>query len=270
MEKIVVMMSGLPGKMATLIAKGILEDDRFELANFCLTGPTPPLFESPVPLFPPERREEVLGRKFDIAVDFTEPDAVNSNAEFYCQNDIPFVMGTTKGDRKALLETVERSSIPAVIAPNMAGPIVGFMDMIRYGAENYPGLFEGFHLKLSESHQEGKKGVSGTATALGKEFNKLGAVNQEGEPFNEGDITSIRDKKFQRDVLGVPEDDLDGHGWHTSELTSSDGTVVLRFTHNVNGRELYVPCTLKAILFLHQKVQEGATGVFSMYDVLRG
>ncbi|MBW1822577.1 MAG: dihydrodipicolinate reductase, partial [Deltaproteobacteria bacterium] len=61
-----------------------------------------------------------------ISIDYTHPTAVNSNAEFYCKNILPFVMGTTGGDRKFLEETVNSSSIAAVIAPNMAKQIVGF------------------------------------------------------------------------------------------------------------------------------------------------
>jgi 4-hydroxy-tetrahydrodipicolinate reductase len=65
-------------------------------------------------------------------VDYTHPEAVNDNTAFYCQNELPFVMGTTGGDRKLLSDTVESSPIAAVIAPNMAKQIVGFQAMMEY------------------------------------------------------------------------------------------------------------------------------------------
>jgi hypothetical protein len=59
-------------------------------------------------------------------VDYTLPSAVNENAEFYCANALPFVMGTTGGDREALLASVAAAGRYAVIAPNMGKQIVAF------------------------------------------------------------------------------------------------------------------------------------------------
>eukprot|EP00658_Telonema_sp_P-2_P006755 TRINITY_DN12549_c0_g1_i4.p2 TRINITY_DN12549_c0_g1~~TRINITY_DN12549_c0_g1_i4.p2 ORF type:complete len:159 (+),score=37.54 TRINITY_DN12549_c0_g1_i4:156-632(+) len=44
--------------------------------------------------------EELQGNV--IAIDFTHPTAVNPNAEFYGKMGLPFIMGTTGGDRDAL------------------------------------------------------------------------------------------------------------------------------------------------------------------------
>mmetsp|Transcript_13347 Transcript_13347/g.33488 ORF Transcript_13347/g.33488 Transcript_13347/m.33488 type:complete len:239 (-) Transcript_13347:339-1055(-) len=59
-----------------------------------------------------------------MAVDFTLPDAVNPNAEFYVRHGLPFVMGTTGGDRAKLFKTVEDAGLYAVIAANMGKQIV--------------------------------------------------------------------------------------------------------------------------------------------------
>jgi 4-hydroxy-tetrahydrodipicolinate reductase len=70
--------------------------------------------------------------------------------------------------------------------------------------------------------------------------------------------------------MGIPEEYLSGHGWHTYQLTSQDGTVQFAFTHNVNGREIYAQGTLDAVAYLHEKVASGSQGqVFSMIDVLK-
>lgn len=55
-----------------------------------------------------------------ICVDFTHPSAVNSNAEFYIRHRIPYVMGTTGGDREKMMRDVKNAGLYAVIAPNMA------------------------------------------------------------------------------------------------------------------------------------------------------
>lgn len=46
-------------------------------------------------------------------------DMLADNAVFYCQNKIPFVMGTTGGDRHKLLQDTNDAGVYAVIAPQM-------------------------------------------------------------------------------------------------------------------------------------------------------
>ena len=48
------------------------------------------------------------------------------NAELYCKIGVPFVMGTTAGDREQLYKTVEDSRVYAVISPQM-GKQVNFL-----------------------------------------------------------------------------------------------------------------------------------------------
>ena len=59
-----------------------------------------------------------------VCIDFTLPRAVNPNSEWYAKHGLPFVMGTTGGDREALMATVEKANTYCVIAPNMAKQIV--------------------------------------------------------------------------------------------------------------------------------------------------
>ena len=275
MEPIYVMVNGLPGNVARVVARHVVADDRFELVPFSLTGPEITdihynLGDTAVRLVTPDRRDSLpaesraLVGEF-VSVDFTHPSAVNPNARFYCDNGLPFVMGTTGGDRQKLAETIKESQTAAVIAPNMAKQIVGFQAMMEYAATQFPGLFRGYTLQIRESHQQGKADTSGTAKAMVKYFNALGT------PFSEEDIEKERDPQRQMAVWGIPETYLSGHGWHTYTLTSADGTVTFEFRHNVNGREIYAGGTLDAVWFLHQKIAAGVAGqVYSMIDVLKG
>jgi 4-hydroxy-tetrahydrodipicolinate reductase len=275
MKPIKIMINGIPGKVATTIAQHFLKDNRFELIQHSLTGPEIQSSEyrldtATIRLLTPSNREDDIvnikkSEGFFITVDFTLPMVVNENAAFYCKHALPFVMGTTGGDRDMLEKTVQSSAICAVIAPNMAKQIVGFQAMMEFAATHYPGLFEGYHLEIKESHQQTKVDTSGTAKAMVKYFNQLGIE------FSENDITKIRDPKVQQQELGIPAQYLDGHGWHTYTLTSADGTVQFSFTHNVNGRDIYSYGTMDAVLFLAKKVSAGEKGkVFSMIDVLKG
>jgi 4-hydroxy-tetrahydrodipicolinate reductase len=70
--------------------------------------------------------------------------------------------------------------------------------------------------------------------------------------------------------MGVPEDNIDGHAFHTYKLTSSDGTVQFVFKHNVVERSIYAEGTVDAVLFLAKKMEEEAEQkVYNMVDVLQ-
>jgi 4-hydroxy-tetrahydrodipicolinate reductase len=269
-----IMVNGLPGNVTRMLARHIVQADDMALVPYSLTGPEIEAAHAEVEgqsiaLIRPEDRaariiEVKSGYPDCICVDFTHPSAVNANAAFYCDQGLPFVMGTTGGDREALRRTVQQSSIAAVIAPNMAKQIVGLQAMMAYAAATFPGLFEGYTLTVRESHQQGKADTSGTAKAMVRYFNAMGI------DFTDAQIHRERDPQVQQAQWGVPEVYLGGHGWHTYTLVSADETATVEITHNINGREIYAQGTLDALRFLARKLDQGCSGqVFSMIDVLR-
>ena len=283
MKKIKIMINGLPGKVAITIAEHIIDNSiinntEFTLIPFSLTGMDIDIEQyiigdMAVRLIKPDQRNKMINKIKDqfkdfISIDFTHPSAVNSNAEFYVKNSLPFVMGTTGGDREKLKQTVLDGSIPAVIAPNMAKQIVGFQAMMEYAADTFPDLFKSYNLQIKESHQTGKADTSGTAKAMVKYFNHLGI------PFSEKEIIKERDPEKQKNIWNIPEKYLTGHGWHTYTLTSSDGTVKFEFKHNINGRDIYVNGTLDGVIFLNDRLNDNIPGdkkgvAYSMIDVLK-
>lgn len=269
-----VMINGLPGNVAKMLISHVLSDSRFALVEHSLTGPeiTDAQYNTDgrtIALVPPESRDEAIKTIKQmygnfISVDFTHPSAVNENAAFYCRHDLPFVMGTTGGDREALSKSVESSAISAVVAPNMAKQIVALQAMVAYAADNFPGLFSGYSLEIKESHQAAKADTSGTARAMAEYFKKLGV------DFNESEIIKVRDPEQQRS-MGIPEAHINGHGWHTYTLVSADKNAVFKFVHNINGRDIYAQGTFDAVMFLSEKIRRGETGnVYTMIDVLKG
>ncbi len=274
MKKINIMINGLPGNVSKIMAASALKDDRFNVIPCSLTGEEIEDEKAQInslyfDLIKPETRDEKIEEiKSEypsfIAVDYTHPSAVNSNALFYTRNRIPFVMGTTGGDRNKLEQTVKKASTPAVIAPNMAKQIVGFQAMMAYAANTFPDLFKGYTLEVMESHQKGKADTSGTAKGMVGYFNKLGL------DFSVNDIEMIRDPEIQEQELKIPREYLTGHGWHTYTLKAEDGSALFEFKHNVNGRDIYVNGTFDAVMFLVQKLEASDTSkkLFTMIDVL--
>lgn len=274
MQKVKVMVNGLPGNVSRIIATNIARDDTLTLLPYSLTGPEIDMEiitieDNAIELIRLDRRDASIMTIKDtydqfISIDFTHPSAVNRNARFYCTHGLPFVMGTTGGDRQQLHETVTKSSISAVIAPNMARQVVGLQAMLAYGAENFPELFQGYTMEVHESYQQGKAGTSGTAKTM------VGYFNAMGVEFTNDQIQKERDPAVQTQRWGVPEAYLSGHGWHTYTLTSPDSTTTFEIRHNINGRNIYMEGVFEAVRFLQKKIIAGKMGkIFSMIDVIK-
>eukprot|EP00879_Flechtneria_rotunda_P022488 GHRR01023739.1.p1 GENE.GHRR01023739.1~~GHRR01023739.1.p1 ORF type:complete len:142 (+),score=38.93 GHRR01023739.1:725-1150(+) len=136
--------------------------------------------------------------------------------------------------------------------------------MMEMMAEQFPGAFAGYTLKVTESHQSSKKDTSGTAKAIVASFQKLGLNTDVSQ------IEMVRDREQQLDRMRVPEGALLGHAFHTYQLVSPDGSVSFEFQHNVCGRTIYAEGTVDATLFLARQIGNGASQrLYNMVDVLR-
>jgi 4-hydroxy-tetrahydrodipicolinate reductase len=182
--KFALMVNGLPGAMGVEIAAACLRRG-VELAPFALTGNSAELEEMTVDdgrggpphvvkLYKASDREALADAAKAaypapgslVCIDFTHPSAVNDNAEWYAKHELPFVMGTTGGDREALTRCVSDASLYCVIAPNMAKQIVALQAALEHMATEFPGSFDGYKLRIVESHQSTKADTSGTAKAI--------------------------------------------------------------------------------------------------------
>lgn len=280
-----VMVNGMPGPMAVAAAQACLRRG-LNLAPCAITGPdvAPQTITvvdedtghfTDVKLIPSTMKDEIkwsvdglktsLGTFNLIAIDFTHPSAVNSNGEFYVANAIPFVMGTTGGDREKLIQECNDAGNFCVIAPNMGKQIVAMQKALDDLAAQYPGSFGGYQLNVIESHQKTKADTSGTAKAVVKSLKRLSG----DESFSaEMDIQMLRTDTDSLE-FGVPSQHLGGHAFHTYTLTSPDKSVQFTLKHNVSGRRIYAEGTADAVLFLAKKLRTDNVGrVFTMINVL--
>jgi 4-hydroxy-tetrahydrodipicolinate reductase len=274
MNPLSVMINGLPGHVTHVLATHFIKNPEYRVLPYALTGPEIDIRHYRVgalsiELIKPEEREAKIAsikaaEAPFVCIDYTHPSAVNVNAEFYCRHNLPFVMGTTGGDREKLIATILQSATAAIVAPNMAKQIVGFQAMMAYAAENFPNLFKDYTLKIRESHQAGKADTSGTAKAMVGYFKRMGL------DFSVDRIEKERNPERQRSEWGVPDAYLDGHAWHTYTLMSADETARFQFSHNINGRDIYSEGTMDAVRFLSEKIAQGERGkVYSMIDVIK-
>ena len=269
-----VMVCGVGGKMGRATAAAVVRRGGFELIPMALgKGRAGVVDVDGVAVtvidVDAEDGEAVLKKAMEtypglIVVDYTLPESVNANGELYVKCGVPFVMGTTGGDRDALLREVKASGNYAVIAPQMGKQVVAFQAAMKLMAEQFPGAFAGYTLTVTESHQSSKKDTSGTAKAIVASFNDLGC------DFDVSQIELVRDVENQTGRMGVPEEHLLGHAFHTYRLTSADGTVSFEFQHNVCGRSIYAEGTVDAVGFLKRKVDaKDSKTLYDMIDVLK-
>jgi len=201
-----------------------------------------------------------------IAIDFTVPDVVETMCELYVSAGVPFVLGTTGGDREWLAKRPEEAGVHAVVAPQMGKQVVALQAAMEQMASSFPGAFSGYSLDIVESHQPSKADTSGTAKSMVQSFNTLGVHPQ----VDESHVEKIRDEKQAIERMGVPEEFTSGHAFHTYTLTSPDENAQLQFKHNVCGRSIYAEGSVDAALFLAQQIASNSTKkTFSMIDCLR-
>jgi len=276
-----VMINGMPGPMATAVAEACLRKG-LTLAPYGLTGPD--VKPQAVKVLDPDtgkfqyvdlindreglgktKLAEMRAEKDDIvAIDYTHPSAVNENAQWYKREGLPFVMGTTGGDRDQLMNDVD--GMNAVIAPNMGKQIVAMQRALENLERDFPSAFCGYKLSVTESHQKTKADTSGTAKAVIESINGL---TKPGSSFDvETETKLIRDDE-ESIAFGVPPEHINGHAHHTYTLTSPDSTVTFQLQHNVNGRRVYAEGSADSVKFLFSKVIEGGEPkIYNMIDVL--
>jgi len=136
-----VMVNGVSGKMGHATACAVVRREGFELVPYALTkraGATTDVLGVEVTGVDVsvEDAGEVLERAKReypgfVVVDYTLPESVNANAELYVKHGVPFVMGTTGGDREKMLAEVKASGNYAVIAPQMGKQVVAFQAAMK-------------------------------------------------------------------------------------------------------------------------------------------
>ena len=309
-DDVYVMVNGMPGPMATAAAEACLRKG-LQLSPIAMTGPNietatitvlDPITKrnANVRLISSTNTEEMisslagiraaLGSRNIFAIDYTHPSAVNSNCKFYVQQNIPFVMGTTGGNRAELYHDVEQMNhddstanihpnFSCVIAPNMGKQIVAMQAALSDLATKYPGAFAGYQLQVTESHQKTKADTSGTAKAV---IDSIKTLTSDAD-YTYEDIQMIRNDE-ESIQFGIPEDVIEkniGHAYHTYTLTSPDKTVQFQLQHNVIGRTIYAEGTADAVKFLANQVRQqrlekdtastaqSRRRVYDMIDVLK-
>lgn len=209
---------------------------------------------------------------------------LNEEIDFLLNLNIPLIICSTKYNIGLINRKIYCEEVPILISDNFALPIVDFWNRI----ENMDRLPESCNSKVHiiESHQSGKKDVSGTAIHVLKLLIDKGFSGELpdqkdyviGKSSSSGSIVSIRGEDASL-KYGVPKEFINGHAYHkitfylfSYELArkyydyfeslnnySQEGVIefkvslenrTIEILHNINGREIYSDGVFTALEFL--------------------
>mgnify|MGYP001569464305 CR=1 FL=1 len=231
-------VAGVAGRMGRRIFELASQDREFELALALEKKGTPvigkelgklKISSSPDGLF-----------LIDVFVDFTTPEATESNLDYAARYKKALVLGTT-GLTEAQLKKVEEVSgvVPVVFSPNMS---VGVNILFAILPEITKRLGPDYSIEIIEAHHRGKKDApSGTA------------------------------KKFGQILADITKKEIPTHAIRLGDIVG-DHTIIfcgnserIEIKHQAHSRDLFALGALKAAKW----VMGRPPGLYSMQDVLK-
>lgn len=190
-------------------------------------------------------------RGADVAIDFSQPDAVAGNARIVAEARLPLVIGTT-GWESAFAEvkqSVDRTGIGCIVASNFSIGVNLFLEIVRTASKLMDAAE--YDAYVVEAHHRAKKDYpSGTAlkiaeTMLAEMQSKTRTVSAltQGEPIAKDTLllASIRSGS-------IP-------GTHTVGFESENDTIEL--THRARSRRGFATGSVKAAEWI-----QGKTGFY--------
>jgi 4-hydroxy-tetrahydrodipicolinate reductase len=183
-------------------------------------------------------REEFL-RDYDVAIDFTTPDAVMHNIAACVKQRTPIVVGTTGWYSKLdeVRRLVEEQRTALLYGSNFSIGVNIFFDIVRTAAE---ALKSGYSAQIMERHHVHKKDApSGTAITIKR-------VLEEASGQQLGEISSIREGETV--------------GMHVVTLDSPADTMML--VHDAKNRRGFAEGAVRAAEWLH-----GKTGFYEFSEI---
>lgn len=216
---------GASGRMGQALLRLVSADERFELVAG-ITGRNPSSMEcTNCPLFSINQLEELP--IFDIAIDFSQPEAFDAVLNFCLQRKTALVSGTTGlSDSQKLAMADAAKEIPILWASNFSFGVAVLNDLVQRAAK----ALETWGVEITETHHVHKKDApSGTALTLGKSVQECSSQIPAYISHREGEVI----------------------GDHTVKFSGQGEFIELR--HNALDRDIFVRGALEAAFRIYGK-----------------
>jgi 4-hydroxy-tetrahydrodipicolinate reductase len=197
--------------------------------------------------------------RFDVVIDFTQPDTTMGLLDFCQRHGKALVTGTTglSAQQKARVADCAKQ-VPVVMAPNMSVGINLLLNLLKTTATT---LGDDFDVEIIETHHRYKKDApSGTALRLGEVVaDALGRNLEDCAVYGREGIIGERDKQ-EIGFATVRTGDVVGD--HTVVFGSLGERIEI--THKASSRMTFANGAVKAAVWLAGQ----APGLYDMQDVL--
>ena len=224
-ETIKLVIFGASGRMGRALLRIAPADHRFELVAGVVGRNVAPIDGVTSPLFAIHQIDDLP--EFDIAIDFSQPEAFENIVQFCMSRNVPLVSGTTgltASQKKTMTDAA--NAIAVLWASNFSLGVAVLNDLVRRAAK----VLENWNVEITETHHVHKKdSPSGTALTLGQSAEEGGS----GEPV----YVSHR----EGEVIGD----------HTVKFNGPGEFIELR--HNALDRDIFVRGALEAAHRLREK-----------------
>ena len=261
-----VIVCGGCGKMASLIAKNVYNNDTLQLLGIIESGNHPAIrqdwgVETGIGKTDIKIEDDLdkIIEKCDVVVDFTNPEATMTNLAICLAHKKACVIGTT-GLSESQVKTIEKASeeIPIVFSPNMALGVNLLFDLVK----KVSGILDNeYDIEIIETHHRYKKDApSGTAMKIAEIIAQERGIN-----LDEKAVYGRRGNVGARNAgeIGI-------HALRAGNI-SGEHTIIfnslgerLELTHKAYSRDAFAEGAVKAIHFIQGKNE----GVFTMKEIL--
>jgi 4-hydroxy-tetrahydrodipicolinate reductase len=194
---------------------------------------------------------------FDVAIDFTTPEAAVQNIKWLARHGKQIVVGTTGwyAQKDDVQKIVAQQGIGLVYSPNFTIGVYLFLRIVRAAAQEYQ-AFPEFDIAVRETHHAQKVDApSGTALRIGETI--LNEWHRKRQVF-----TGALSGKLPADALQISSARLGTvAGEHTVTIDSASDSIAL--THTAKNRSGFATGALRAAAWI-----QGKKGLFTMDDMM--
>ncbi len=261
-------INGATGRMGRTTALLLLEDPRFQLRS-ALTHQQSKYLGQDIGLLsgssnlglPATTLSTDSLQEVDVIIDFSVPIGTEALLDICIAENIGLVSGTT-GFNGQQLNNIKRAAreVPILIAPNMS---VGVNVTFRLIEQATTMLGSGVDIEVYESHHRNKLDApSGTAKRMGEIISSA----REQNFSNEATLEQTETPSGKNPIEFHSARGGDVVGEHT--VTFFGKGERLEITHRASSRTNFAAGALQAALFIAQKLDQGAVGMYSMNEVL--
>lgn len=246
------LMHGCNGRMGRMITAIVNETEGIEITAGV------DLFDGVVNTYPVFKSINDVNVDFDVIVDFSNKDIVDTLIDYCVLNQKPVVLCTTGLSPEQLKKVDEASSKVAILrSANMSLGINLLLKLLKEATEVL--ATKGYDIEIVEKHHNQKLDApSGTALALGEACNE--ALDNEYEfVFDRSQRREVRPKK-EIGYSAVRGGTIVGE--HDVIFAGTDE--VITFSHTAYSRNVFAKGAVSAAIFLSDK----KSGMYNMSDVI--